>query len=328
MSENYSFTTTGGIKMKKLLFVYNARSGKSQVKRYLADIIDNFIKAGYYVEAYPTQGVRDAKRQIAGRGQNYDLVVVAGGDGTLNEAIAGMMTLGNEISIGYIPTGSTNDFAVGLKLPKNILHASEIAVNGTPTCLDVGGFNRKTFIYIAAFGSFTDVSYSTPQDLKNLLGHSAYMIEAIKEFGNIMTTHHFKIERENGEIIEDDFIYGMVTNSVSAGGFKGITGKNICLNDGLFEVTLLKKPHNPLELQDLVTSLLIQKKCKNIISFKTSKLKFWSDEKVKWVIDGEYAGSPKRVLIRNYNCAVRVMSGLEDTRKEEILKKVKKYISL
>ena len=130
--------------MKKLLFVYNARSGKSQVKRYLADIIDNFIKAGYYVEAYPTQGVRDAKRQIAGRGQNYDLVVVAGGDGTLNEAIAGMMTLGNEISIGYIPTGSTNDFAVGLKLPKNILHASEIAVNGTPTCLDVGGDRKST----------------------------------------------------------------------------------------------------------------------------------------------------------------------------------------
>jgi len=322
MPENYSFTT-GGIKMKKLLFVYNARSGKSQVKRYLADIIDNFVKADYYVEAYPTQKARDAKKQIAGRGHSYDLIVVAGGDGTLNEAIAGMMAHRSEIPIGYIPTGSTNDFAVGLKLPKNILQASKVAVNGTPTCLDVGGFNRRNFIYIAAFGAFTDVSYSTPQDLKNLLGHSAYMIEAIKEFGNIMTTYHFTIERENGQIIEDDFIYGMVTNSLSAGGFKGITGKDICLSDGLFEVTLLKKPRNPMELQDLVTSLLIQKKCKNIISFKTSKLKFWSDEKVKWVIDGEYAGSPKRVFIKNYSCAVRVMSGLENDRKEDVLNKVK-----
>ena len=296
--------------MKKLLFVYNARSGKSQVKRYLADIIDNFVKAGYYVEAYPTQCIRDAKKQISGRGQNYDLIVAAGGDGTLNEVISGVMSLRSNVPIGYIPTGSTNDFAVGLKLPKNILHASDIAVNGSSVCLDVGGFNRKTFIYIAAFGAFTDVSYSTPQDLKNLLGHSAYMIEAIKEFANIMTTYHFHIERENGQIIEDDFIFGMVTNSLSAGGFKGITGRNISLNDGLFEVTLLKKPKNPIELQDLVTSLLMQKKCRNIISFKTSKLKFISDEKVKWVIDGEYAGSPKRVLIRNYNCAIRVMSGL------------------
>lgn len=296
--------------MKKLLFVYNARSGKSQVKRYLADIIDNFVKAGYYIETYPTQCIRDAKKQISGRGQNYDLIVAAGGDGTLNEVISGVMSLRNGVPIGYIPTGSTNDFAVGLKLPKNILHASDIAVNGNPVCLDVGGFNRKTFIYIAAFGAFTDVSYSTPQDLKNLLGHSAYMIEAIKEFAHVMTTYHFRIERENGQIIEDDFIFGMVTNSLSAGGFKGITGKNISLNDGLFEVTLLKKPKNPIELQDLVTSLLMQKKCRNIISFKTSKLKFMSDEKVKWVIDGEYAGSPKRVLIRNYNCAIRVMSGL------------------
>lgn len=314
--------------MKKLLFVYNARSGKSQIKRYLADIIDNFIKAGYYVEAYQTQGMEDAKKQIAGRGQYYDLIVTAGGDGTLNEAIAGMMRLGKKVPIGYIPAGSTNDFAASMKIPRDILSAAKVAVSGTPACVDIGGFNRKTFVYIAAFGAFTDVSYSTPQDLKNLLGHSAYMIEALKQFGSIMTTYHFRIERENGQIIEDDFIYGMVTNSISAGGFKGITGKNIILDDGLFEVTLMKKPKNALELQDMIASIIAQKKCKNIISFKASRLKFISEEKVRWTLDGEYGGDPKKVLIKNHKCAIKVMSGIEAGKKQKLVNKVKNTLKL
>lgn len=318
----------GGDEMKKLLFVYNAKSGKAQIKRHLADIIDNFIKAGYYVESYQTQSVLDAKRQIAGRGQGYDLIVVAGGDGTLNEGIAGMMHLGRKIPLGYIPSGSTNDFATSLKLPKDMLQASRVAVGGNPAYVDVGGFNRSTFVYIAAFGAFTDVSYSTPQDLKNLLGHSAYIIEALRQFGNIMTSYHFKIERENGQIIEDDFIYGMVTNSISAGGFKGITGKNIILDDGLFEVTLLKKPKNPLELQDMITKIIAQKPCKNIISFKSSHLKFISEEKIKWVLDGEYGGNPKKVVIHNYKCAVKVMTGLEMRRKDKVINKLKNTLNL
>ena len=164
--------------------------------------------------------------------------------------------------------------------------------------------------------------------MKNLLGHSAYIIEALKQFGNIMTSYHFRIERENGQIIEDDFIYGMVTNSVSAGGFKGITGRNIILDDGLFEVTLLKKPKNPLELQDMISSIITQKKCKNIISFKASKLKFYSEEKVKWVLDGEYGGCLKKVIIRNYKCAVKVMTGLDISRKDKVIDKVKMTLNL
>lgn len=314
--------------MKKLLFVYNAKSGKTQIKRCLADIIDIFIKAGYYVESYQTQSKMDAKRQIAGRGQNYDLIVVAGGDGTLNEAISGITRLGKKIPIGYIPSGSTNDFATSVKLPKDMIQAAHIAVSGNPAHVDVGSFNRNTFIYIAAFGAFTDVSYSTPQDMKNMLGHSAYLIEALGQFGNVMTSHHFKIERENGQIIEDDFIYGMITNSISAAGFKGITGRNIILDDGLFEVTLLKKPRNPLELQDMITSLLIQKSCKNIITFKTSKLKISSEEKVKWVLDGEYGGNPKKVVIKNHKCAVKVMTGLNMKKKELLVSKVKDALKL
>ncbi len=314
--------------MKKLLFVYNAKSGKARIKRYLSDIINIFIQSGYYVESYQTQSVCDAKKQIAGRGQHFDLIVVAGGDGTLNEGISGMMHLGRRIPIGYIPSGSTNDFATSLKLPKDMLQAAKIAVDGNPAYVDIGGFNRSNFVYIAAFGAFTDVSYSTPQDLKNLLGHSAYIIEALKQFGNIMTSYHFRIERENGQIIEDDFIYGMVTNSVSAGGFKGITGRNIILDDGLFEVTLLKKPKNPLELQDMISSIITQKKCRNIISFKASKLKFYSEEKVKWVLDGEYGGCLKKVIIRNYKCAVKVMTGLDISRKDKVIDKVKMTLNL
>jgi diacylglycerol kinase family enzyme len=156
--------------------------------------------------------------------------------------------------------------------------------------------------------------------MKNLLGHSAYIIEALKTFGTIMDSHHFEIERDNGQMIEGNFIYGMITNSISVGGFRGITGKNIVLDDGLFEVILIKKPKNALELQDIVTCLLTRKSCKNIVAFKTSKLRLVSDEKVKWVLDGEFGGSQKNVVIRNYKCAVKVITGFESTKKQKIAK--------
>ena len=302
--------------MKKLLFVYNARSGKARIKRYLSDIINIFIQSGYYVESYQTQSVCDAKKQIAGRGQHFDLIVVAGGDGTLNEGISGMMHLGRRIPIGYIPSGSTNDFATSLKLPKDMLQAAKLAVDGNPAYVDIGGFNRSNFVYIAAFGAFTDVSYSTPQDLKNLLGHSAYIIEALKQFGNIMTSYHFRIERENGQIIEDDFIYGMVTNSVSAGGFKGITGRNIILDDGLFEVTLLKKPKNPLELQEIMTAMLTAEDNTDLIhSFKSARVTITSEEPVPWTLDGEYGGSHTQIEIENCHEALNLY--LKSTKNEE-----------
>lgn len=314
--------------MKKLLFIYNAHSGKTQIKAKLADIIDIFIKEGYYVEAYQTQSVGDAKRQIAGRGSHYDRIVVAGGDGTLNEAIAGMMRLQSKIALGYIPTGSTNDFAASIRLPKDLVHVAKIAVNGTPAYVDVGSFNRDNFIYVAAFGAFTDVSYSTPQDLKNVLGHSAYLIEGLKQFGHIMDSRHFEIERENGLKEEGDYIYGMITNSISVGGFKRLTGNNIVLDDGLFEVTLIRKPNNPLELQDIISSLLVQKKSRMISTFKTSKLKLVSDENVKWVLDGEYKGSPKKVVIRNHPCAVKIMTGFPMGKKDKMVHTIKHTLGI
>lgn len=314
--------------MKRLLFIYNARSGKTQIKAKLADIIDVFNKAGYYVETYQTQCVRDAKKQIAGRGIHFDRIVVAGGDGTLNEAISGMMRLPHKIPLGYIPTGSTNDFATSIKLPKDLVRAAEIAVKGTPAYVDVGSFNRDNFIYVAAFGAFTDVSYSTPQDLKNIFGHTAYLIEGLKQFGHIMDSRHFIVERDTGRIEEGDFIYGMITNSVSVGGFKRITGNDIVLDDGLFEVTMIKKPNNPLELQEIIGSLLVQKKSKYILSFKTSRLKLTSTEKVKWVLDGEYKGNPKKVMIRNHRCAIKIMTGFPMGKKDKVIRTLKNTLKM
>ena len=289
--------------MKRLLFIYNARSGKALIRRYLADIIDTFIKAGYYVEAYQTQSSQDAMEQVKMRGGEFDLVVCSGGDGTLNETISGLMTLENRPVLGYIPAGSTNDFAVTLGLPKKMLDAAEVAVNGTEQYIDVGEFNGRNFVYVACFGAFADVSYQTPQDMKNVLGHSAYIVEAIKSLPSLK---NYKVKCEfDGCTIEGEFMYGMVTNSASVGGIKGITGRDISLNDGLFEVTLVKPPKNPLELQAILTDLISGAgKCENVIRFKADKLSFTSDEVLEWVLDGEFGGNLKEVNIENRKNAI------------------------
>ena len=218
---------------KQMLFIYNPKAGKAQIRSNLLDIIDVFVKAGYEVTAYPTQSAGDAARAVRERRAGYDMVVCSGGDGTLDEVVAGMMQSTERLPIGYVPAGSTNDFANSLKIPKNMKDAADVVVNGRDFACDVGGFNDTHFIYVAAFGLFTDVSYETKQDLKNVL-------EGVKRLSAIRS-YPLRITYD-GKVIEDEFLYGMITNSYSVGGFKGITGKNVCLDDGLFEVTLVKKP--------------------------------------------------------------------------------------
>lgn len=279
------------------------------VKENLSDIIDCFVKNGYQVGVYPTQGRLDAKEQVIHRAYQYDMIVCSGGDGTLNEVISGLMELPERPVLGYIPAGSTNDFAQSIKLPKSMVEAAAIAVNGMQISVDIGGFGRKKFIYIAAFGAFTDVSYMTPQEMKNLLGHPAYIIEAVTKLTSLRT-YHMKISYDDNTL-EGDFLYGMVTNSISVGGFKGITGKNVVIDDGVFEVTLIKQPKNPLDLQVILGALIgMDVKTDSIISFKASKIIFEADEKVPWVLDGEYGGSPKRVKVTNYKRAIKIMSGI------------------
>ncbi len=283
---------------KKLLFVYNPKAGKAQIRNKLADILNVFAEAEYEITVAPTRRHGDARRIVENRSRDYELVVCSGGDGTLDEAVTGMIESGFRTPIGYIPAGSTNDFGGSLSLPKNMVRAAEIAVKGRNFPCDIGAFNKDVFVYIAAFGLFTDVSYETAQDVKNVLGHMAYLLEGMKRLSAVRS-FPMRVEYE-GNIIVDDFIFGMITNSVSVGGFKNITGKNVQLDDGVFEVTLIKRPRNPVELNNIMISLLNRDIDTNAMyCFRTSRLILESLEPVAWTLDGENGGSHKKVEIRN-----------------------------
>lgn len=292
--------------MKKLLFVYNAHAGKAGIKSKLADLIDMMVKYGYQVTCRPTQWSGDATEQVEQTGADYDLIVCSGGDGTLDEVVTGMMRIEEKKPIGYIPMGSTNDFANSLRLPKNVMKAAEISLGGHRFACDVGQFNDNNFIYVAAFGIFTEVSYQTNQELKNLLGHAAYILEGAKSLLDL-TAYEMRVEYED-VILEGEFIFGMVTNSISVGGFKKIAWKNVLLDDGVFEVTLIRRPKNPLELNEIVTSLLSRVDNTELIySFKTGEIRFDTEIEVPWTLDGEYGGSHQQAVIKNWHRAVEIM---------------------
>ena len=297
--------------MKKLLFVYNPRAGKEMLKPRLSDVLDIFVKAGYEVTVHPTQAYRDAYYQIkeyeVGK---YDLIACSGGDGTIDEVATGMMKrreMGKDVvPVGYIPAGTTNDFAKSLHIPRKPLAAADNAVKGVPFPCDIGKFNDSVFVYIAAFGIFTDVSYETDQAVKNVLGHMAYILEGAKRIFNI-PSYKIKVEHD-GEVIEDEFIFGMVTNSRSVGGFSNMVGKNIVFDDGLFEVTLIKTPKNPIALQEIIAALLIEQvDTKHMYTFKTKKITFDSVEEIPRTLDGEFGGEQDYVEIENVQKAMEIM---------------------
>ncbi len=290
---------------KKLLFIYNPKAGKAQIKNKLADILDVFAKAEYEITVAPTQKRDDARRITAARSPECDLVVCCGGDGTLDETVTGMMQSFFRTPIGYIPAGSTNDFGGSLGLPKNMVKAAETIVQGRNFPCDIGSFNQDIFVYIAAFGLFTDVSYETGQDMKNVLGHMAYLLEGMKRLPSVRS-YSLHVEWE-GKSIKDDFIFGMITNSTSVGGFKNITGKNVRLDDGVFEVTLIKAPRNPLELNNIMISLLNRDIDSNeMYCFRTSELTVTSQEALSWTLDGENGGSHTSVAIRNVHHGIEI----------------------
>lgn len=297
---------------KRLLFIYNPRAGKGQIRNNLLDIIDTFVKAGYEVTARPTQYAGEAVEIAADRTAKYDLVVCSGGDGTMDEVVTGIMKSVRRRPVGYIPAGSTNDFANSLDIPRNMKQAAEVAVKGQLFSCDVGSFNENTFVYIAAFGLFTEVSYGTRQEIKNVLGHMAYILEGVKALAAIKS-YHMKITTQD-VVIEDDFLYGMVTNSTSVGGFKGITGKYVDLSDGLFEVTLVKRPKNLEELNQILAALTNRDiDAAQMYCFKTPYLKFESEEEVAWTLDGEFGGKHTEVIVENQKQALNIMvPSLED----------------
>lgn len=307
--------------MKRALLIFNLRSGKGAIKNKLAQIIDLLTKEGYEVTAHPTQRQGDAMRLVESHAGEYDLIVCSGGDGTLDETVTGMMKRTERTPIGYIPTGSTNDFGSTLKIPKDPLKAAEIAATGANFPCDIGSFNSDSFVYIAAFGLFTDVSYATSQQLKNVLGHTAYLLEAGKKVGQKIPAFPMRVEVE-GEVIEDRFAYGMITNSSWIGGMKDIAGKDVDLSDGLFEVTLIREPQNPLELSEILACLVnLVADSELIYTYKTNRIKITAEEPVAWTLDGEDGGTYSDVEIRCIRRAVDfrvrakepVMQRLENT---------------
>ena len=258
--------------MKKALFIYNPNAGKGLLKPKLSDIIDIIVKAGYEVVVYPTQKYKDAYYKVKTFTEEYDRVICSGGDGTLDEVVTGMMKREKKIPVGYIPTGTTNDFASSLHIPKNLLQAASTAAGGKEFPCDIGRFNGDVFVYIAAFGLFTDVSYETKQEMKNVLGHLAYVLEGATRIFDIPS---YKLK---------------VTH------------------DGEFAVTLIRTPKNPLALQEIIGALLSsQINTKHIYSFKTGEIHFESVEEIPWTLDGEFGGEHDSVCIKNAKQALKIV---------------------
>lgn len=298
---------------KKLFFIYNPRSGKERIRGKLYEILQVFSDAGYELTVYPTKCYLDAIQQMKKLPENtYDLVVCSGGDGTLDEVVTGMMFREEKLPIGYIPAGSCNDFARSLQLPTNMEKAAELAVYGTDFPVDVGSFNDDHFIYIAAFGIFTDVSYSTKQEIKNAIGHMAYILEGMKRLYNVKS---YQMRVTSDEMcFEGDFLFGMVTNSKSVGGFKSIIGKHVVFDDGVFEVTFIRRPRNPMELQEVLAALLVEEiDTKYMYSFKSSRVEIESEEDVPWTLDGEFGGEHRQVVISNNRKAVSIRAAEKTT---------------
>ncbi|MDY4231209.1 MAG: YegS/Rv2252/BmrU family lipid kinase [Candidatus Faecousia sp.] len=293
--------------MKKLFLVMNPCSGKKRANKVLAEIIDVFNRADYEVTAYMTAARGDATRAAAERAADFDRIVCIGGDGTLNEVIAGLHEVGQQTPIGYIPAGSTNDFANSLGLPKDLLDAARLAATGEPRKLDIGSFNGRCFSYVASFGAFTRTSYATPQGMKNALGHVAYLLAGAKELTSIRSTH-MRFVLADGTSFEDDYIFGAISNSTSVAGLLTLSPDLVDLNDGLFELLLIRKPHSLLELSDCVLALTTQEYHTPMLTMvSTGRVEIDCPSELDWTLDGEYAAGQAHCVVENLHDAIRVI---------------------
>ena len=293
--------------MKKLMFIFNPRSGKEQIRGQLMGILDIFTKAGYDIHVHVTQSQRDCVEWVKDYADRMDVLVVSGGDGTLNEAVTGMMNLDRIPLLGYIPAGSTNDFAASLGLPKSMQEAAADIVEGSPYPIDIGRFCKdQYFVYIAGFGAFTEVSCLTPQDKKNWLGHNAYVLEGVKSLAGLKP-RHMRVEWDD-QVLEEDFVFGMVTNTISVGGFKGLVNQSVALNDGEFEVLLIRMPRTPVDLTNIINYMFLKEEPNEYVyKFKTRAIRMVSDAPVDWVLDGEFGGSRTEVEIVNLQKKIRIL---------------------
>ena len=292
--------------MSKVLIIINPAAGKMQSKNSLFHIVSRFCEAGWDVSVQTTLRRKHAV-DIAKKGASeFDLIVCAGGDGTLNEVITGIRRSGESPELGFIPCGSTNDFAKSMGIPTTIVKATEkIIANEEPIVVDLGRFNKRYFSYIASFGAFTSTSYSTPQEMKNTFGHFAYILSALMDISNIRPCH-MRVQSED-IVIEDDFIFGSVSNSTSVAGVVNLKKDLVDMKDGLFEVILVRFPKNPAELTRVIQGMTQSKFDDPLFSFfKTAKIIFETTEDVPWSLDGEYEPSGEKTVIKNIHGAVKI----------------------
>lgn len=291
---------------KKALIIINPCSGTKRANKYLTDIVNIFTLKGYICTVMTTTQSGDGTVYVREHGQDADLVVAIGGDGTFNEVVAGVLESGREIPIGYIPAGSTNDFANSLKLSKNIIHGAKDIAEGEPVAFDIGSFNGRNFSYVASFGAFTEASYGTPQNVKNALGHLAYILQGIKSITAIRKEH--MIIEADGKIYEDDYIFGAISNATSLAGILTLNPEYVDMSDGKFELLLVKAPKDILDLTEIVYMLSSQDYNSSILTFiNCSNFKIHADKETHWSLDGEYQEGCEEIEIKNLHHAIKLM---------------------
>ena len=293
----------------KMLFFINPRAGSSGIRAQLLDVLKLFCSAGYEVRVHTTSGPQEITRIIAAEGQNYDMIVSSGGDGTLNETVAGLLQLEKPPVLGYIPAGTINDVAFSLHLSMDPVEAAKTVLYGTAMDLDAGTMNGRGFAYVSAFGAFTDVAYVTSQDAKKALGKLAYLLQGVKSLAEIKPIHARIIA--DGVEEEDDFLLGLVCNTKSVGGIRPSSMKNsfISLNDGLSEVPFVRNIRKLSELNETAAQVLKMDftNRKRFLSFQTNRVQIEFDRDVAWTLDGEDGGSCRAAEILNHHRALRIM---------------------
>ena len=292
--------------MKKILLIINAKAGTKKAQKYLADILSEFCQAGHTVITHVTAGPGDAVNAVKRYASLVDIVVCCGGDGTFNETVNGIMLYGTDLPIGYIPTGSTNDFATSLHLPTQPVEAARAILAGKPVRYDIGRFGSRYFSYVASFGAFTRASYATPQSVKNALGHTAYILEGIQELSQIRPLH-VRLELDD-EIIEDDFLFGAISNSTSVGGILTLDPNQVDMRDGKFEILLVRAPRKMSEISECIQALSTQKYNCQMITFRSSgHVHVTAEADMVWTLDGERAEGSSSIDIYNHQQAIRLM---------------------
>jgi len=296
--------------MKKMLFIMNPFSGQKRANKFLTDILLLYSQAGFDVTVHMTTAQGSAREAVLRLGQGMDLVVCCGGDGTFNETVHGMLELGLTVPIGYIPAGSTNDFASSLKLPSNIMQAARDAIEGEPVSYDVGKFGERYFSYTASFGAFTRASYTTPQNIKNALGHTAYLLEGIQEISQIRK-EHVRMELD-GRVVEDDFLFGAICNSTSLGGILTLDPKRVDMADGLLEILLVRAPQNLTEISECIQAVQNQTfNCAMITFCSTQSVRVYANPGMPWTLDGEREEGHEQVTVENKHLAIRLMKKVD-----------------